>query len=350
MSFSHLSTISRAELLRRVGSMEQIGGAELFTFGEGPARGMQAVSVRTGSGLVCEVFTDRGMGLGEASIAGIPVNWLSAAGPVAPCYYNSAGSGWLQSFGGGLMTSCGLTNVGAASTVDGVEVGLHGRLSHLPAREVAVRRQWVEDRFVIDISGVVRDTIVMGTAFELRRNYRFVVGENSFRISDEIVNIGATAAPLFLLYHFNFGYPLLSETAELDIMPPPVTTSVRDSTQIADIPAWRQMTAPVAGIAERVFYHRLATQADTTEVRLCNVVGDSQITMTMRLPTAELGCLVEWKMMGERDYVLGIEPGNCFVAGRDAILAEGGAEILAPGTVKTVNIDVGFDLAPVKDA
>lgn len=328
--------------------MEQIGGAELFTFGEGPARGMQAVNVRTGAGLACQVLTDRGMGLGEASIAGIPVNWLSAIGPVAPCFYNPAGSGWLQSFGGGLMTSCGLTNVGAATTVDDVEVGLHGRLSHLPAREVAIRRQWIEDRFVIDVYGVVRDAIVMGTTFELRRTYRFVVGENSFRISDEIANVGASAAPLFLLYHFNFGYPLLSETSELDIVPPPATTSVRDPSQIADIPAWRRMTAPVAGIAERVFYHHLARQADTTEVRLGNVIGDRRLTMTMRLPTAELGCLVEWKMMGERDYVLGIEPGNCFVAGRDAILAEDGAEILAPGAVKAVNIDVGFDLAPAK--
>lgn len=350
MSLPHFAKIPRADLLRRVGSMDQIGGAELFTFGEGPARGMQVVNVRTGSGLACQVLTDRGMGLGEASIAGIPVNWLSSVGPVAPCYYNPTGSGWLQSFGGGLMTSCGLTNIGAASMVDGVEVGLHGRLSHLPAREVAVRRQWVEDRFVIDVYGVVRDAIVMGSAFELRRTYRFVVGENSFRISDEVVNIGASAAPLFLLYHFNFGYPLLSETTELDVVPPPVTTGVRDLSQAADIPAWRHMTAPVAGIAERVFFHRLARQAETTEVRLCNVVGDNRITMTMCLPTAELGCLTEWKMMGERDYVLGIEPGNCFVAGRDAILAEESAEILAPGAVKTVNIDVGFDLAPAKDA
>lgn len=350
MSLSHFARIARSELLRRVGCVEQIGGAELFTFAEGPARGMQAVNVRTGSGLACQVLTDRGMSLGEASIAGIPINWLSAIGPVAPCYYNPAASGWLQSFGGGLMASCGLTNVGAASTVDGVEVGLHGRLSHLPAREVAVRRQWIEDRFVIDVHGVVRDAIVMGSAFELRRTYRFVVGENGFRISDQVVNIGASAAPLFLLYHFNFGYPLLSETAELDVVPPPVATSVRDPSQIADIASWRHMTAPVAGITERVFYHRLSRQTETTEVRLCNVIDDSRVTMTMSIPTAELGCLVEWKMMGERDYVLGIEPGNCFVAGRDAILAEEGAEILAPGAVKTVNIDVGFDLAPAKGA
>lgn len=330
--------------------MDQIGGAELFTFGEGPARGMQVVNVRTGAGLACQVLTDRGMGLGEASIGGIPINWLSAVGPMAPCYYNPTGSGWLQSFGGGLMTSCGLTNVGAATTVDGVEVGLHGRLSHLPAREVAVQRRWIDDRFVIDVCGVVRDAIVMGTALELRRTYRFVVGENGFRITDEIANMGASAAPLFLLYHFNFGYPFLSETAELDVVPSPLTTSVRDPSQTADIPGWRHMTAPVAGVAERVFYHRLAKQAETTEVRLGNVIGDRRLSMTMRLPTAELGCLVEWKMMGERDYVLGIEPGNCFVAGRDAILAEEGAEMLAPGAVKTVNIDVGFELAPVKDA
>lgn len=331
--------------------MDQIGGAEAFTFAEGPARGMQAVNVRTGAGLSCQVLPDRGMGLGEASVAGIPVNWQSAAGPVAPCYYNPAGSGWLQSFGGGLMASCGLTNVGAASIVDGVEIGLHGRLSHLPARDVAIVRHWVGERFVIDISGVLLDSIAMGTAFELRRRYRFTVGENRFSIHDEVTNIGSTPAPLFLLYHFNFGYPLLSETAELSVSPAPVETTVRDPSQSADVARWREMTAPVAGEAERVFYHRLAAEAGShTLVRLANVIGDVRLAMTMRLPNAALGHLVEWKMMGERDYVLGLEPGNCFVAGRDALLADGSAEILPPGVLKTVDIDVGFDLAPAGGA
>jgi hypothetical protein len=350
MTFSLYPELARAELEARVGSLDQVGGATLLAYAEGPARGMQFVEARTGAGLAFEILTDRGMGLGNASLCGVPINWLSAAGPVAPWYYNPAGSGWLQSFGGGLLTSCGLSNVGAAATVDGIEIGLHGRLSHLAAREVAITRRWVDEHHVVEVAGVGRDTVAMGTAFELRRRYRFSLGSNRIDVDDEIVNIGGAAAPLFLLYHLNLGHPLLSETTELDVSPAPRRTELRDPGGAADVATWREMTAPVEGAVERVFYHSLdAADAGTTTVRIANRVGDARLALHVRFPTA-LGHLVEWKMLGTRDYVLGIEPGNCFVAGRDAILASGDAEVLAPGATKRVSLVLEFGLEPAGEA
>ena len=40
--------------------------------------------------------------------------------------------------------------------------------------------------------------------------------------------------------------------------------------------------------------------------------------MRLRYKPAELPCFTEWKMLGEKEYVLGIEPGNCRPMGREA--------------------------------
>jgi hypothetical protein len=87
-------------------------------------------------------------------------------------------------------------------------VGLHGRLSHLPARDLAINREWLEGSYRIVVSGTALDYSVMGPALRLTRTYCITMGENTIRIHDEITNFGTKPEPLFLLYHFNFGYPL----------------------------------------------------------------------------------------------------------------------------------------------
>jgi len=350
MTFSLFPAVGRSELARRVGGLEQLGGAARMTFAEGPARGMEAIEVRSGGGLAFQILPDRGMGIGLASLCGGPLCWVSAAGAVAPWYYNPAGSGWLQSFGGGLMASCGLTNVGAACRVDGVEVGLHGRMSHTAARDVSVERRWIGDSFHIAVSGTILDYSVLGPALELRRTYDVVLGENRFRLRDEVANVGARPQPLFLLYHFNFGYPLLSETAVLDIAPQ-AAVSARDPAYAEAAADWRRLEAPRFGAEERVLQHRLSGGGATeARVRLENQIGDARVGVEMTFPLAALSHLTEWKMMGEREYVLGLEPGTCFASGREDALARGDVEILAPGATKTVDLSVAFSLTPNRSA
>ena len=44
----------------------------------------------------------------------------------------------------------------------------------------------------------------------------------------------------------------------------------------------------------------------------------------------ELPYFTQWKMMGERDYVMGLEPGNCHPDGRDVMRAQGDLKVLQP--------------------
>ena len=50
--------------------------------------------------------------------------------------------------------------------------------------------------------------------------------------------------------------------------------------------------------------------------------------------------LVEWKMLGEGLYVLGVEPGTSFVDGRVAERKAGRVPVLAPGESRRYHLEV----------
>ena len=49
---------------------------------------------------------------------------------------------------------------------------------------------------------------------------------------------------------------------------------------------------------------------------------------------------VEWKMMGVRDYVLGLECGNCYPDGRDVMRKEGMLKFLSPGQSQAYEVHI----------
>ena len=148
--------LTRRELRRRVGRPEQVAGITPMAFDDGPARGTRAQRFRTGGGLGFDVLPDRGMDLGAAEYRGVPVAWLSHTGVVAPSFYEPRGEGWLRSFGGGLLVTCGLQNVGPPGERDGEPLGLHGRVSNIPASNVSREERWDEAGCVLLARGEVR--------------------------------------------------------------------------------------------------------------------------------------------------------------------------------------------------
>ena len=64
--------------------------------------------------------------------------------------------------------------------------------------------------------------------------------------------------------------------------------------------------------------------------------------MPIKFDTKELPYFTEWKMMGEYDYVLGLEPGNCYPDGRDMMREKGMLEFLEPNEEKVHYIAFEF--------
>ena len=180
--------LTRRELLRRIGRLEQVAGIEPFVFDDGPSRGVRAFRFRTGSGLSFDVLPDRGMDLGLAEHRGTPLAWLSPNGIVAPAFHEVGGEGWLNSFPGGLLVTCGLRNVGPPGERGGEEFGLHGRASHIPATGVSYDAFWDEEGCVLVASGQIRESSVFGPNLVLRRRIMARVGESRIRIEDQIEN------------------------------------------------------------------------------------------------------------------------------------------------------------------
>ncbi|GIJ30314.1 hypothetical protein Vqi01_54760 [Micromonospora qiuiae] len=123
------------------------------TIADGDARGGRTVSVRPLNGLAVSILLDRGMDIGGAWYAGTPVSWMSAVGDCRPGR-SDADQGWLDGWSGGLLTTCGLRNVGVPS--DGH--GQHGNFTDLAAFDVMVRRYWLPDgEAAVEIAGVLTD-------------------------------------------------------------------------------------------------------------------------------------------------------------------------------------------------
>jgi hypothetical protein len=308
------------QALQRIGSLDQIARVDSFVESEGVARGSRRLRVVNGGGLEFDVHPDRCLDIGAASFQGLPLAWMSSTGIAAPSLYDPIGRGWLRTFGGGLVTTCGLDSFGPpADDEDGV-VGMHGRISHIPARVTAVEA--TPHRIVI--AGTVRQSAVFAENLVLRREISTEVGSNTFTISDTVTNEGATASPLMVLYHVNVGWPLLDDGTTLDI--PSASVSSRDADAEVGFDARYEIGAPVADFREQVYIHKAGAE------RYARVTNKARgLELTLRY-SETLPALFEWKMTATKHYVLGLEPANTSeIQGRAAARAHDNLPHLQPG-------------------
>ncbi|MFW5856202.1 MAG: DUF4432 family protein, partial [Bacillota bacterium] len=115
---------TREEFQQYFGSMEQVGGIRRYQYTEGRAKNLEAMELRTGSGLRFEVLPDRGMDLGLCEYRGVPLTFRSALGEATPYFFEPEGDEWLRNYLGGMLTTCGLTYLGAPCEDRGEKLGL----------------------------------------------------------------------------------------------------------------------------------------------------------------------------------------------------------------------------------
>lgn len=334
---------TREELARRAGLIEQIGGVRLLEMADGRARGSRLAQLRTGSGLCANILLERGMDIYDAEFQGVPLAWLSPTGPVHPAYFEAPGKGWLRSFGGGLVTTCGFTYAGAAGTDEDEAFGLHGRASALAADHVSYGGEWRGDEYVMFVEGDVRQAVVFGENISLHRRIEATLGGATIDIYDTVRNDGFAAQPFMILYHCNLGFPILDDGARL--MVPSLTVTPRDEAAAPGLDVHKRFTWPIQGYREQVFYHTALADGEgyVTAALVNPAFDDGQgLGVFVRYRQAELPRLIEWKMTGEDVYTLGIEPANCLVEGRAKERAEGRLQFLQAGEVRHLHLQVGI--------
>lgn len=333
-------TYARSQLLRRVGDISQLGGTRLVELQDGNLRGVRAVDFATGTGFQFTVLLDRGMDIGAASHCGRSLVWHGSPGPVHPAWHEPEGLGFLRTFHGGLLCTCGLTYAGAPCTDQGEALGLHGRVSHIPARQVCLDAAWDGDDYVFWVKGSVRETAVFGPNLVLTRTVTARLGEDRLLVEDHIANEGFEPTPLMVLYHVNGGFPLVDRGAEL-LAPTTALEPVTDyAASIADRHA--EVSAPRPGIEEACYRHTLAADADgKVVVALVNRRLGDGFGYYLEYSRDELPHFTEWKMMGAGTYVVGTEPCIMPLASRADLRGQGALPMLGPGDSRRIRLEIG---------
>lgn len=314
-----------------IGHSNQLCGVEEVRLIGGKGDGMRLLQVRNAAGLEMTICADRCADIYRLTFKGDNMGYFSATGYVAPSYYDNRGAGFLNSFTAGFLTTCGLTAVGSPCTDEGEDLPLHGTIGNTPCERI----WWDEDEKNIYIHAYINDSRIFSHKLYLKRTITCGKYTNEIKITDTIENRGDTKTPLMLLYHMNMGYPLLSENAVLDIASAAVKP--RNAHAAKDLDTWAKLLPPTPGFEEQCYFHSFDTEGTASIYN-----PDINKGLTISFDTDTLDHFTQWKMMGYRDYVLGLEPGNCHPDGRDVMRKEGKLKFLQPGECMTYEVTVSL--------
>lgn len=287
---------------------------EKRTLHGGLSEGVDEIRVNNGR-LSFSIIPTRGMGLWKAWLGDLEIGWKSPVrGPVHPQFVDlgePSGLGWLDGFDE-LLVRCGLENNGAPEFDD--ETGrlkypVHGRIANRPAIHVSVTVD--TDTQEISVRGIVEETrfhflkLRMVTQFTTRFN------SSAVTIHDEIENFSAGQAEMQMLYHANFGLPLLDGGSRVVV--PAKTVVPRNERAASGIKTWDSYPAPTPGFEEMVYFMELHAADDGwTRALLKNAHSTQGVSLVFN--KRQLPCFSLWKnTTSEGDgYVTGIEPGTNF--------------------------------------
>jgi hypothetical protein len=337
VELNKIHKMNKSEILKYVGNLSQIGDCRHYILEEGWGRGMRAVDISTGNGLQYTVLPDRGLDISLASFRGVNLVYLTCNGETHPSYYEPEGTGWLHTFTGGLLTTCGLTYFGSPCNDEGEMLGLHGRYSTIPVKMLNDLSDWEGNSYCYKIKGIAEEGFLFGRKLRMEREISSVRGQNTIHIKDKITNFGASSSPYTILYHMNFGYPFLSEDTELVI--DPLETKPRDADAEQGLNEFRKFIKPQPSYREQVFYHTIKKDNQGyAAVIIRNKKKGMEVCLKFNVKS--LPYLTQWKMMGYGEYVLGIEPCNVPSKSRATLREENRLPELMPGETTVNDLDV----------
>ena len=261
------------------------------------------------------------------------MSWMSKNGYDSPVVIAPYENEFVNTFPGGLLYTCGLRSAGPANRDNGEWHPLHGRYHSLAAEQVCA--EIVRDEIIV--RGVIRETALFGHVLENRRTIRIPVFGAAVTVEDEITNLTPRDEEFMQIYHCNFGYPLLSEKAKL-ILPEDRETVPR--TEFAKTGLGRECAfdKPIPGEEERVFFQKMKR-----DFRAELVNSDLQARMILTWSGDTLPILSQWRSMASGDYVLGLEPTNCFICGRHDERENGTLPVLKAFETEKHTVLIAFD-------
>lgn len=313
----------------------------------GRQEGVEIVTIDNGT-MQIVVCPTRGMGILKVTMGDMQLKWDSPVEEVVhPKFVNltsRGGLGWLEGFNE-FLCRCGLENNGHPGTdtfINNVgeeaqmELTLHGKIANIPASSVVVEVQQTAP-YTIRLRGQVNERFLFGPKLELRTALEVLPGRSSFRITDIVHNSGAQEQEFQMLYHANYGAPLLEQGAQL-LVPAGDVKPFNDHAA-KGLDDWNVYDQPTTGFVEQVYLLNLKgdRNSDTT-VLLHNKAKSRGVSMSWNLK--QLPYLTVWKNTGAvaDGYVTGIEPGTNYPNNRSVEREHGRVPRLQPGESKEMSV------------
>jgi hypothetical protein len=312
----------------------------------GLSDGVLSVAINNGR-LEIDVLPTRGMGIwrviphGDRELSSI--GWKSPVhGPVNPAFVDlgePSGLGWLDGFDE-FFVRCGLESNGAPdfdAKTGRLSYPLHGRIANKPAHEVDLVVD--TDQQTISVRGVIEETRFHFLKLRMTTTITTKLGSSSFTVHDEIENRSSMPATTQMLYHVNFGLPLLDAGSR--VVAPVRKLVPRTPHAASAIKTWDSYSAPQPGFEEMVYFFELNAADDgTTRAMLKNAHATRGVSLVFN--KQQLPWFTLWKdTAGEADgYVTGLEPGTNFPNPRSFETAKERIVLLAAGQKQAFDVTV----------
>ncbi len=328
----------------KISTTAQLGGIETAVLDNGPGRGTRIAWINTGTGLRYKVVIDRAMDIADAFYNQYGLAWLSSTGIRPSERLSHTGIHWLRNFGGGLLTTCGLSHVGGPEKDAHGERGLHGEISNVPAViESIIQPDPVAGKMDMSIIGRMYETQIFGPSLELIRTISGTLGQASIRIRDEVTNRGNSPAPHMLLYHLNFGWPLVDEGTQITWEGDWQSRDGAANNKIFN-PGnnFRLCPAPMnshSGSGEEVAF--IDIRADEEGVCTSGLYNpNNKLFLTLRFKKEQLPWLSNWQHWARGEYVTGLESGTNPPIGQAKARETGQLIILQPGERRVYELEI----------
>ena len=318
-----------------VGHPAQLSRVDHLCHQDGAQKGTRVLRLQTPM-LSLDVLPDRGFDIGHASHCGMPLSWIGPSGFRSAEHWSLNDTDWLRGFGGGLLATCGLDSFGPPSTHDGKDYGLHG-LYGSQCAQIEESRVAPDGR--LRVSATVRQGALFGEHLVMRRTITLACDRAELTIEDGVTNEAAESQGHMLLYHFNFGWPLVSAGSRIE--GPSGTPIPRDEPAAAKLDQWDKIHAPDDDPAERVYIHEAQGHG---HARLINPsIG---LAAHLQWDATHLPAMFQWVMLRKRTNAVGLEPANTkAIMGRAQAQQTGELPILEPGESRHYSLRLSIEAA-----
>ena len=264
-------------------------------------------------GLTIKLSPTRGLGILSVEGDGVRLGWDSPVEEIVhPNNINlesRGGNGWLDGFNE-MMVRCGFEWTGHAVQADGMMYTLHGRAQNTPVSKLFVD---IEDEapYTITVSGLIKEKAFKKSNLETWVRISHVPGTKEFTVHDTVTNQGDYPRDYQIIYHSNFGTPILEEGAKF--VAPVKEVSPFNDYAATGLKNWQTYLGPTKNFDEMVYnIFPYADSKNQTQVMLANKAGDKGVGISFN--TKQLPVLTLWKNTDtlKQGYVTGIEPGTSF--------------------------------------